>query len=415
MTMKRVWLMLAMVVLSGCVDGGRGLPTPAAPGNQVLVGGIAQEAVYQKSFDSHSLYAMRAHLAPGMQSGALPVNWQSGASCDLLAISAGGDRGAFAAGVLTGWTKAGDRPTFRVVTGVSVGALIAPFAFLGPRYDHVLREFALSVTPDRIFRRRSVIAGLFSDGLSSSEPLEAALETYVTDGLLRDIAAEYLRGRDLFIMTVDLDDGRPVVWNMGAIAASRSPGSLRLFRQVMRASTAIPVVVSPELIDLTVGAQHFQEMHVDGSVAHQLFLPPLSTAGAAMSSSRQATTCHAFAIINRQVEMERSSTPRHIVDIGERSMEAFMQVQTDDDIENIAAVLAARGIDLSLARIDDDFSTSHPLEFDSSYVRALFDYGEEKGSSGKLWRDAPSPGAPSRDAVPVYQTPSLQTQLASAE
>jgi len=192
----------------------------------------------------------------------------------LLAISGGGDRGAFAAGLLVGWTASGTRPEFRVVTGISAGALIAPFVFLGPQYDDVLRSVFTSVRSEDVFHRRSLIIGLATDGMADSEPLSRLVAEYVTPQILAAVAEEYAKGRALEIGTTDLDAGRPVTWNMGAIAASGAPGALELFRKIMVASTSIPGEVSPVMIDVEADGRHFQEMHVDGGVITQVFLYP---------------------------------------------------------------------------------------------------------------------------------------------
>ncbi len=87
----------------------------------------------------------------------------------FLALSGGGDDGAFGAGVLCGWTDHGDRPKFKMVTGISTGALIAPFAFLGSRYDNVLRQVYTGVTSDDIFRRKSLLTGTLA-GVTGRHP-----------------------------------------------------------------------------------------------------------------------------------------------------------------------------------------------------------------------------------------------------
>jgi predicted acylesterase/phospholipase RssA len=170
----------------------------------------------------------------------------------LLAISGGGDGGAFAAGLLAGWSVHGTRPEFRVVTGISAGALIASFAFLGPRYDEVLRRVATSIGQEDVFRSRGLLAGLASDGMADSEPLAQLVAGHVTEEVLAAVAAEYSKGRALMIGTTDLDSGRAVTWNMGAIASSKASGALNLFRKVMVASSSIPGAVSPTMIDVEV-------------------------------------------------------------------------------------------------------------------------------------------------------------------
>src|SRR5262245_47699399 len=134
-----------------------------------------------------------------------------------LAVSGGGDNGAFGSGLITGWTETGTRPQFKMVTGVSTGALIAPFAFLGPAYDPQLREVSTTMTPDRVFRLRGLSAALFNDAMADTTPLSLVIAKYADQGLLDAIAAEYGKGRLLMIGTTNIDAQRPVIWNIGAI------------------------------------------------------------------------------------------------------------------------------------------------------------------------------------------------------
>ena len=106
----------------------------------------------------------REFLARSGRTGPLPP-------ANFLAISGGGDNGAFGAGLLNGWTVAGDRPEFKVVTGVSTGALIAPLAFLGPDYDPELKRAYTTISKKNIYEERGFLSALFDDGLADSRPL----------------------------------------------------------------------------------------------------------------------------------------------------------------------------------------------------------------------------------------------------
>ena len=164
-----------------------------------------------------------------------------GIRVDALVLSGGGSNGAFGAGFLNGWTKTGDRPTFKLVTGISTGALIAPFAFLGSDYDPRLEKLFTTVTNKDIYRIRSPFAVFKKDSLARTDPLALRIEEVIDEEILRAIAAEHRRGRRLFVGTTNLDAQRIVVWNMGAIATSGQPGAIDLFRQVLLASASIPV------------------------------------------------------------------------------------------------------------------------------------------------------------------------------
>jgi predicted acylesterase/phospholipase RssA len=194
----------------------------------------------------------------------------------FLAISGGGDNGAFGAGLLNGWTAAGDRPVLKLVTGVSTGALIAAFAFLGPAYDARLRRLYTTLSPSDIKRERPLYAALSSDALADNTPLRKLVEKEVDQAFLDAVADEHQKGRLLLVATVDLDARHSVLWNMTKIAASKDPKALDLFRSIMVASAAIPGAFPPVMIDVEAKGRPYQEMHVDGGTMSQVFVYPPS-------------------------------------------------------------------------------------------------------------------------------------------
>jgi hypothetical protein len=308
-----------------------------------------------------------------------------------LAISGGGDAGAFAAGILSGWTAHGDRPAFKVVTGISAGALIAPFAFLGPQYDDVVRKVAISVGPEDILRRRNTLMGLFSDGMASSEPLAKILAQYVTPEILAAIAREYSKGRVLQIGTTDLDAGRQVTWNMGEIAMSGAPGALELFREVMIASSSIPGVVSPVMIDVKVADKPFQEMHVDGGVISQVFLYPSTFLNELSRATGKpfGREIHTYVIRNGRLESSWNATRRRTLDIGGRAIGALVENQGTNDVHRLYQIAKQDKAEFNIAYIGADFDAPHPEEFDSGYMKKLYDYAYQLAASGRQWRHTP--------------------------
>ncbi|MHC8320878.1 patatin-like phospholipase family protein [Pseudomonas sp. GB2N2] len=320
----------------------------------------------------------------GMPTDTLPL-------AHMLAVSGGGDAGAFAAGLIAGWTTQGTRPVFKVVTGISAGALVAPFAYLGAEYDGVIRYVSNAIGPKDIFHSRNVLTRFASDGIADSKPLSRLIATYVTAEILAAIAAEYAKGRILMIGTTDLDSGRPVTWNMGAIAASNSPGALELFRNIMLASMSIPGAVSPVMIDVEVDGQQFQEMHVDGGVITQVFLYPPSTmialsksAGAPLRLDRRF-----YVIRNGTLEPQWSGTKRRTLNIGGRAISALLQTQGISDLERIYRMAQQDGADFNLAYIGADFDVTHDRKFDGEYMKRLFDYAFQLSAKGYPWRKSP--------------------------
>jgi patatin-like phospholipase len=309
----------------------------------------------------------------------------------ILGISGGGDDGAFAAGLLAGWSVHGDRPEFKVVTGISAGALIAPFAFLGPRYDDVIRRVATSVSRKDIFHTRNSLVGLASDGMADSKPLARLVAKYVTPELLAEIAREFENGRVLEIGTTDLDAGRAVTWNMGAIASSRSPRALELFRSIMIASASIPGAVSPVMIDVEVDGKHFQEMHVDGGVITQVFLYPSRILAelAKATGTPLDREVYAYVIRNGTLEPEWSNTRRRTLSVGGRAISALVQTQGTSDVHRIYEVARHDDVDFNLAYIGLDFSEARRAQFDTAYMKRLYDYAYQASVKGYQWHKVP--------------------------
>src|SRR6185436_4076728 len=231
--------------------------------------------------------------------------------------SGGADNGAFGAGLINGWTTTGTRPPFNIVTGVSTGALIAPFAFLGPEHDATLREVYTTMSADRVFLRRRLTAALFSDAMADASPLAETIARYADQAMFDAIAAEYRKGRLLMIGTTDLDAQRPVIWNIGAIAASGHPEALKLYRQIPRASAAIPGAFQPVFIDVEIDGKKYQEMHVDGGAIAQLFLYPPSIDLSTSSVRRQRA---AYIIRNAKLDPDYSASERRTISIAGRAI-----------------------------------------------------------------------------------------------
>jgi predicted acylesterase/phospholipase RssA len=389
---RRAAAFLLLVLLQACAPLPRLPPVPEAETERAVVPGIPESRMWiDRSLSEWIPVVLRdlarerdALLRDGQPIDPMPP-------INFLSISGGGDNGAFAAGLLSGWTASGTRPKFRVVTGISAGALIAPFAFLGPEYDDVVRTVATTLRPGDVFRERNRVAGLLSDGMASSEPLRRIVKRYVTAEVLAAVAREFQKGRALEIATTDLDAGRQVTWNMGEIAASGAPGALELFQNIMIASTSIPGAVSPVMIDVDVGNHHYQEMHVDGGVITQVFAYPTH----ALAELEKATGApvnrpiHLFIVRNGRLDPEWSATPRRTLSVGGRAIGALIQAEGVDDVHRIYRTARQDHVDFKLAYIGPDFPSTPHETFDTTYMRALFDYGYRLAFDGEVWRSVP--------------------------
>jgi hypothetical protein len=329
------------------------------------------EAMAQEAYAA--LDRERAQLAPG---GVLPP-------ANFVAISGGGDDGAFGAGVLVGWTESGNRPEFKLVTGVSTGALIAPFAFLGSRYDDVLRKLYTGVRPNDIFEERSLLtAAIFDDALGDTTPLFGLISKYVDDRMMQEIAAEYAKGRLLLIGTTDLDAQRPVIWNIGAIAASGRPGAVELIRHILLASAAVPAAFPPVMIDVEAGGTHYQEMHVDGGAIAQTFLyPPAVTANMKLVPRER----HAYVIRNSRLDPNWAAVDRRVFSIAGRAVSTMIHYSGQNDVFRLQTTSKRDGVDFNLAYIGSDFTVEHQEDFGQAYMRALFEYGHAQMLGGNAW------------------------------
>src|ERR1700722_3896544 len=295
-----------------------------------------------------------------------------------LAMSGGGSDGAYAAGLLTGMTQAGNRPDFAVVTGASIGALIAPYAFLGPRYDAQLQEQFTTIMAGDIFEDRPT-----SDSLMDSWPLKRTIEQRVTPQLLADIAAEHRRGRRLLAVTINLDAGRRVIWNMGAIAERGDDKALQLFRSVLLASASIPGIFPPVLITAESHGKELQELHNDGTITAPFFIAPESVL--AGTGTVHLPTKQLYVIANAKLSQQFDlTTPQTALVLG-RSISLALQSGLRIEILLTLAAAQKQGMSLSVAQIDPEFQHPSRGAFDPEYMKALFDFAVEQAKKGKAF------------------------------
>ena len=324
-----------------------------------------------------------AYLASTGHTGGIPP-------LELLAVSGGGDNGAFGAGLLCGWTESGSRPAFKAVTGISTGALIAPFAFLGPEYDKVLRIVYTSVKPADIASKRNLLAAISNDGMADNAPLWGLISKFVDQSLLDRIAEEHRRGRVLLIGTTDLDARQPVMWNMGVIAASKAPGALALFRQILLASAAIPGAFPPTMVRVEVDGKPYDEMHVDGGASTQVFLyPPSMKTVAATLGEAMSRTGRVYIIRNSSLGASWAPVQRRTISIAGRAIGSLIHTQGIGDLYRIYATTQRDGLDFNLAYIGSDFKFEKKEEFETPFMVALFDYGFRQGKQGYPWKKSP--------------------------
>jgi predicted acylesterase/phospholipase RssA len=301
-----------------------------------------------------------------------------------IALSSGGADGAFGAGLLNGLSESGKRPDYAVVTGVSTGALMAPFVFAGPRYDGALRDAYTKISAADIFE-----VGGTGESFVDSWPLKDLIAKQITPALLADIAAAHRSGRRLFVVTTDLDAERSVVWNMGAIAVHGGDAALNLFRNVLLASSAIPGGFPPVLIDVEGNGNHFQEMHVDGGVGGQFFVAPAALM--ASTSDYKLPATQLFVVVNSGLQPEFQVVERSTPSILTTTVGAAVKVDTRLMIDRSYLAAKRSGVDFNVATIPPSFNTPSRGPFDPGYMGALFQAGYDLGKSANPFSNEPPP------------------------
>jgi hypothetical protein len=307
-------------------------------------------------------------------------------SFDVLALSGGGAEGAFGAGLLVGWTKAGDRPEFSIVSGTSSGALIAPFAFLGASHDAILRDLFTSGVAETLLRFDGLNV-IFGSGAFKTEPLKQLIARYVDEAMLRLIAAQHRRGRRLFIVTTNLDAQRTAVWNMGAIAASADPGRLQLFRSVLVASASAPGLFAPAYIQVQAGNARFEEMHVDGAVTSNVLAVPESVLlqKVALTNAKPKL----YIIVNGKITPDFAVVNDGTLSIVSRSFYSTVKANTRNTLIATYNFARRNGWQFRLAAIKPGYlTTSTSFNFDTAYMRGLFDLGFSMARSGDEWQSS---------------------------
>ena len=303
-----------------------------------------------------------------------------------LLVSGGGDDGAFGAGLLVGWTATGRRPEFQIVTGISTGAIIAPFAFLGPAYDPTLRELYTSFGSDDLIRRRGLFEVLRGDSAFSTEPFARLLERYLGDAEVAAIAAEGRKGRSLLIGTTNLDAARPVIWDITRIAMSGVPGAKGLIHDVIRASTAIPGAFPPVLFKVEAKGVRYDEMHVDGGVTSQLFLGPTGLEWRKIAERlRVEGPAQLYLIRNSKLSPRWEPVSPRVAPIVARTISSLIRTQGIGDLAQIYLTAERAGMGFNLARVPADFDLEPDELFDPEYMRALFERGVAAGRDENSW------------------------------
>ncbi|MEM1451071.1 MAG: patatin-like phospholipase family protein [Planctomycetota bacterium] len=318
----------------------------------------------------------------------------------ILVLSGGGAAGAYGAGFLSGWTESGERPEFKIVTGVSTGSLQSTFAFLGPDYDEDLTEVFTQYATEDIYSKRSLLGVLLTESAWDTAPLQALIERYITADVLDAVAAEYEKGHCLFVGTANIDTGEFIIWDMGEIASSDREDKLERYRKVLLASCSIPVLFPPVYFSTEIDGEKYYEMYVDGGAQSQLFLrgfmldfeetlEQTGILGEADVSLYIIKNVHANEAVHREIVSASA------LSIASATINGVFDLSTDSSLFRVYMLAARYGIDFNLAAIPDElFLDLDPVEFDLDVMGRVYEYGYEQAKAGFEWAKLPPDLAP---------------------
>lgn len=326
--------------------------------------------------------------------GDFPLKPDGSTSYSVLALSGGGANGAFGSGFLYGWTKNGTRPKFKLVTGISTGALIAPFAFLGQDFDENMKQVYTTITTKDILKIRGLLSLFWSESFAETTPLINLIEQHVDEKILKAVAKAHNQGRRLYIGTANLDAQRFVVWNMGAIANSGHPDALNIFRKVLLASASIPGAFPPVFFDVEVNGKKYDEMHVDGNTIAGVFFYgftlDLQAARKTVYGKKAPKPGGAIYIIrNGKLTAEPQQVPRSLPKIAKRALSTLSKVQSWGDLYRIYVITQRDKIDFNYLGIPTDYVSKGKEPFDLKEMNRLFNMGYEMARSGYKWHKLP--------------------------
>jgi hypothetical protein len=329
----------------------------------------------------------------------------------ILSLSGGGAYGAYSAGVLCGWTARGDRPQFDVVTGISTGALAAPYAFLGPRYDSQLKQFFTELESRDLYKKTPV-RGVFGESFADSASLVRHLDAAVTPELMAEIAAEHAKGRRLYIGTTEAEGRRFVVWDIGAIACRGTPEDLHLIKLILQGSSAIPGFFPSAKIPVTIDGRQLVERHIDGGTSMSLFIRPPYVPPDKLDDpvAHSLYGSDVYAIVAGKLFADPTAEKPRALRIAGSSVSTVIYAQTRGDLTRLWTLCQLSGMNYHMAAIPDEYpAPKSSTEFNRAELQGMFDEGVRQMTAGTAWRSTPPGVAPGE--APLVRSGTDLTQV----
>ncbi len=395
-------LLMSVLAIQGCVSMRPRNAVPPDSAGKVTMSGMPDIRV---DINDPDPIAMQKSLADSFKEEAnfdYPTDLLGRKTYPVLAVSAGGPKGAYGAGFLVGWSREGSRPLFKIITGVSSGAIIACYAFLGKDYDGQLEKFFTTISTKDIMKQNNLFSILFGNSFMSPAPLVKKVSAIVDEKLIEKVAKEHRRGRRFYIGTVNLDAQEFVVWDMGALACKGGADSVRMFQKILLASSAMPMMFPPVYFKVSSATgELYDEMHVDGGSMRQVFYIDRLTKnmeGAANVSGIDPSKYRTqiYVLSTSYMSPIRQGVKDSLIGIGLRSLETLQAAAFSGDIYRIYAFVKRKGLDFNLAYIPADFKPNPKEFFDTKEMQRLFKRGYDDAFNGYEWHKTP-PGYAAED------------------
>ncbi len=403
MMMRRLWRDAAALTLVWTLCACAATPRPTPPPEGVPVGRPwgsipidPAEVAFDRSFSDSLVESLRAKF---QQAG--PADETSKIPYRALTLSGGGSRGAYGAGVLSGWTDQGDRPQFDVVTGISTGALMATHVFLGSNFDDGLAIYK-SISNDDVFRKRGFLATLRATAAHDTAPLRETMLSVISEETLDLVAAEHRQGRRLFIGTTNLDANLFTIWDMGVIAESDRPDRLKRYIDVIMASAAFPIVFPPIYIDVESEAGTYTQMHADGGIRETVFFfdfveelhRAVDAAGLKVSDFKPELYLLNNSPLAATTRKTYKPVEGKLMAVAEASITSLMTKVTQGSLYRLWVLAMVGGADFHISYVPSDFEfTTGSLTFDPGEQTELFEIGYQQSLHGTAWATQRAPSS----------------------
>ncbi|NVN80898.1 MULTISPECIES: patatin-like phospholipase family protein [unclassified Vibrio] len=312
----------------------------------------------------------------------------SGDQLNILALSGGGANGAFGAGILIGLEESGQLKDYSIITGISAGALMAPFVFIGGDAFSKMKDVMLNINDKSVLGKKNFLNTVFKDAFTDGENLYQFIAEAFPEPMIEQIAAQHRRGKRLFIGSTHFDSGELVIWNVGAIANSDMPDKSELIYKVLAASASIPGVFPPQFIDVEHEGEIFEELHVDGGLATQVFFNPSNFDYQQISDALGLDTSPQLDVIrNGALKAPYHSLRDKGLDLVAKSVSSLTLAQTRGDLYRMKYISEINHIDMQFTYIEYDFGYAKRTKdmFDEHYLLTIYEYGYHKATQGKPW------------------------------